>query len=167
MKNINQSIDQSIRWYFSDAFPKSSSSSKIWFCPPIFICQHQASIPPSLWRSNFPLYGACLMASIDPLWKQQWAPLVFDINYLLPSSESLTFIFEISFLRSQLPAIPRWSSSRHSAAYPRHQFQWANIFSTQKLINTGTHTFFYFPALKRILTGGVHHPNLHKRHRSI
>ena len=69
---------------------------------------------------------------IDPLWKQQWAPLVFDINYLLPSSESLIFIFKISYLRSQLLAIPWWSSSRHSVAHPLHQIQVGNYVFNSK-----------------------------------
>ena len=71
--------------------------------------------------------------------------LWYLILTILPSSESLTFIFEISFLRSQLLAIPRWSSSRHSAAHPRHHIQVGKyFFSTQNLINTGTHPFYIF-----------------------
>ena len=73
--------------------------------------------------------------------------LWYLILTILPSSESLTFIFEISFLRSQLLAIPRWSSSRHSVAYPRHQIQWANIFQLKNSsILVHTH-FSIFPLL--------------------
>ena len=58
-------INRSIRWYFSDAFPKSSFSSKIWIYPPIFICQHQASIPSSLWRFLFMRLAFGLLSTLS------------------------------------------------------------------------------------------------------